>query len=69
MLDKHSVNLRICQAHRDFFGLKWRWNKVSCGYPGHNVNSKAKADRGANPSLCKQYWLKTRQTIQVGTGG
>jgi hypothetical protein len=58
-----SVNLRVCQVHRDFLGLSWKWNRASCGY-GHNVSSKAKADRGVNPSLCKQYSLKFRQTIQ-----
>ena len=59
MLDKHSVNLRVCQAHRDFFGLSWRWNRASCGY-GHNVSSKAKADQ----SLIVQARLKFRQTLQ-----
>ena len=67
-IDNGSLSLNICQKHRDEFGIYWKCNKVRCCHPDHPTSSKAKADRGAPPSLCKEYWLKTRQLIQVGTG-
>ncbi|CAC5368398.1 HERC4 [Mytilus coruscus] len=48
---------------------------VSCGEDhtctltqGHSKKSKSNADRGACPSLCKQYCLNTRQILPVGAG-
>ncbi|CAC5380307.1 unnamed protein product [Mytilus coruscus] len=67
-IDHTTLQLKICQAHRDLLGIHWRRNKHSCCYPNHNEKSKAKPDRGTTPSLSKQYWLKTRQTIPVGSG-
>jgi hypothetical protein len=45
------------------------WNIVLCVYSKHN-NGKARSreNHGASPSLWKEYYLKTRQTIQVGSG-
>ncbi|XP_062581853.1 uncharacterized protein LOC134243620 [Saccostrea cucullata] len=66
-IDKNSLNLSICEAHRAHFGLNWRRGRVRCTYPDHDhSSSKAKSDRGATPSLCKELWLKTRQIIPVG---
>ncbi|CAC5425037.1 unnamed protein product [Mytilus coruscus] len=67
-IDHTTLQLKICQAHRDLLGIHWRRNKHSCCYPNHNEKSKAKPDRGTTPSLSKQYRLKTRQTIPVGSG-
>ncbi|CAG2239939.1 unnamed protein product [Mytilus edulis] len=49
-LDKLSLNLNICESHRAELGLNWRRVKVQCTYPDHNDGSKAKADRGENPT-------------------
>ena len=62
-----SLNLKICQNHREYFGTRWRRGNVRCIYPEHN-NRKGRTDRGASPSLCKEYYLKTRQTIPFGSG-
>jgi len=62
-----SLNLKICQNHREYFGTRWRRSNARCIYPEHN-NRKGRTDRGASPSLCKEYYLKTRQTIPVGSG-
>ena len=67
-VDRTTLELSICRAHRDFLGVNWRRGKVRCSFPEHNENSKAKADRGATPSFCKEYWLQTRQAILVGSG-
>ncbi|CAG2254402.1 unnamed protein product [Mytilus edulis] len=32
------------------------------------TSSKAKVDRGASPRVYKEYWLKTREVINIGTG-
>ncbi|XP_062603266.1 uncharacterized protein LOC134265033, partial [Saccostrea cucullata] len=66
-IDPRSLDLKICQKHREYFGIRWRRSKTRCSYPEHN-GQKSRGDRGANPSLCKEYWLKTRSTLQVGTG-
>ncbi|XP_076095112.1 uncharacterized protein LOC143065432 [Mytilus galloprovincialis] len=66
-LDKLSLNLNICESHRAELGLNWRRGKVQCTYPDHNDGSKAKADRGANPTVCKELWLKTRQILPIGS--
>ena len=67
-VDLPSINLRICPKHRDIYGIYWLSNRTKCQYPGHPSSSKAKADRGATPLMCKQYWLSTRQLIPVGIG-
>jgi hypothetical protein len=55
----------------EYFGTRWKRGKVLCVYSKakHN-NGKARSgeDHGASPSLWKEYYLKTRQTIQVGSG-
>jgi hypothetical protein len=55
--------------NREYFGTRWRRGKVLCVYSKHN-NGKARSreNHGASPSLWKEYYLKTRQTIQVGSG-
>jgi hypothetical protein len=55
--------------NREYFGTRWKRGKVLCVYSKHN-NGKARSreDHGASPSLWKEYYLKTRQTIQVGSG-
>ena len=67
-IDNDSLNLKIYQKQR-IFGTRWRRDKVLCVYSKHN-NGKARSreDHGASPSLWKEYCLKTRQTIQVGSG-
>lgn len=60
-----TLTLKICENHRANFGLQWRRMKTKCCHPDHNAQSKAKPDRGATPTLCKDYWLRTRQTIVV----
>lgn len=67
-IDSSTLKLRICQKHRDNIGLKWRRNKARCCHPNHNKQSKSKPFRGATPTFCKEYWLKTRRTIPVGSG-
>ena len=66
-IDTDSLNLKICQKHREYSGTKWRRGNARCIYPEHN-NRKGRTDRGASPCLCKEYYLKTRQTIPVGSG-
>jgi hypothetical protein len=55
--------------NREYFGTRWKRGKVLCVYSKHN-NGKARSieDHGASPSLWKEYYLKTRQSIQVGSG-
>ena len=55
--------------NREYFGTRWKRGKVLCVYSKHN-NGKARSreDHGASPSLWKEYYRKTRQTIQVGSG-
>ena len=73
IIDTDSLNLKIhvhvCQKHREYFGTTWSRGNVRCVYSKHN-NGKARSrkDRGTSPSLCKEYFLKTRQTIQVCYG-
>ena len=37
-------------------------------YIPNNGKARSREDHGASPSLWKEYYLKTRQTIQVGSG-
>ena len=55
--------------NREYFGTRWKRGKVLYVYSKHN-NGKARSreDHGASPSLWKEYYRKTRQTIQVGSG-
>ncbi|CAC5425772.1 unnamed protein product [Mytilus coruscus] len=66
-IDKTSLVLNICESHRVELGLNWRRGKVKCTYPDHNDRSRAKADLGANPTVCKEVWLKTRQIVPIGS--
>jgi hypothetical protein len=36
--------------------------------PKNNGKVRSREDHGASPSLWKEYYLITRQTIQVGSG-
>ena len=67
-IDCNTLSLTICNTHRERLGLKWRRTKSTCCHPDHNVKSRAKPDRGATPTLCKEYWLQTRRTIPVRSG-
>jgi hypothetical protein len=51
--------------NREYFWTRWKRGKVLCVYSKHN-NGKARSreDHGASPSLWKEYYLNTRQTIQ-----
>ena len=55
--------------NREYFGTRWKRDKVLCVYSKHN-NGKARSreEHGVSPSLWKEYYRKTRQTIQVGSG-
>ncbi|CAC5418231.1 unnamed protein product [Mytilus coruscus] len=66
-IDKTSLVLNICESHRAELGLNLRRGKVQCTYPDHNDRSKAKADLGSNPTVCKEVWLKTRQIVPIGS--
>jgi hypothetical protein len=65
---EQTLKLNICQKHRDQFGIYWKRTSIKCTAPDHPVFSKAKADRGASPSLCKGYWSRSREAIPVGAG-
>ncbi|XP_071166181.1 uncharacterized protein [Mytilus edulis] len=67
-IDATTTQLSICPKHRDFYGIHWKNKSARCQHPDHPSSSKAKADRGSSPLLCKQNWLYTRQIIPVGTG-
>ena len=55
--------------NREYFWTRWKRGKVLCVYSKHNNGKdKSREDHGASPSLWKEYYLKTRQTIQVGSG-
>ena len=72
----NTLSLTICNAHREGLGLQWRRNKSTCCHSDHNVNSRAKPDQGATPTLCKEYryWLQfqltneTHNTCWIGSG-
>lgn len=67
-VDIASTYLRICPKHRDIYGIYWHNNRTKCQFQDHPTSSKAKADRGSSPMLCKQIWMCTRQVIPVGAG-
>ena len=67
-IDARLLNLNRWQQHRDYFGIYWRRSKLKCCYPEHPASSKAKVDRGASPRVCKEYWLKAREVINIGAG-
>jgi hypothetical protein len=55
--------------NREYFGTRWRRGKVLCVYSKHNNGKdRSREDHAASPSICKEYYMKTRQTIQVGSG-
>ena len=63
----NTLSLAICNAHRQRVGLIWRRNKSTCCHSDHNVNSRAKPDRGATPTLCTEYryWLQFQLTSKT----
>ena len=30
-----TLNLKICQSHRDYFGIYWKRTRTVCRYPDH----------------------------------
>ncbi|CAC5390617.1 unnamed protein product [Mytilus coruscus] len=67
-IDSSALKLNICASHREYFGIQWRRKQIHCIYQGHSEKSRSNADRGACPTLCKLYWLNTRQILPVGAG-
>ncbi|CAC5388013.1 unnamed protein product [Mytilus coruscus] len=67
-IDSSALKLKICDSHREYFGIQWRRKQIRCIYQGHSEKSRSNADRGACPTLCKLYWLNTRQILPVGAG-
>ncbi|CAC5408500.1 unnamed protein product [Mytilus coruscus] len=67
-IDSSALKLNICDSHREYFGIQWRRKQIRCIHQGHSEKSRSNADRGARPTLCKLYWLNTRQILPVGAG-
>ncbi|CAC5387360.1 unnamed protein product [Mytilus coruscus] len=67
-IDSSALKLNICASHREYFGIQWRRKQIRCIHQGHSEKSRSNADRGACPTLCKLYWLNTRQILPVGAG-
>lgn len=66
--DSSTLKLNICASHREYFGIQWSRKHIRCIYQGHSEKRRSNADRGACPTLCKLYWLKTRHILPVGAG-
>ena len=59
----------IPETENTVFGTRWKRGKVLCVYSKHNNGkTRSRENHGASPSLWKEYYRKTRQTIQVGSG-
>lgn len=67
-VDVTTLNLKVCQKHRDELGIYWRRHQRSCQSPFHANASKSKPDRGVQAHWSKDIWLHHRILVPVGSG-
>lgn len=65
---EYIVSFQKSQRHRNDFIIYLKRQKMTCQTPFHPGKTSTKCSRGIQASTSKDFWLKSRLFLPVGTG-